>query len=128
MISWFEKRNKLSWLTTIIIAIGIFYASSLTSIPQTLGLGVRSLIYHITAFFLLAIFLLISIAKGRDSNLIFLAIAIAIIYSFSDEFHQLFVPGRVAALSDVFIDLFGITLSLIVYSISLELRTTVKKF
>ena len=38
--------------------------------------------------------------------------AAAFVYALSDEFHQLFVPGRQAALTDVAIDTAGILLAL----------------
>lgn len=37
--------------------------------------------------------------------------AIALLYSFSDELHQLFVPGREGKISDVGFDLVGIFLA-----------------
>lgn len=37
--------------------------------------------------------------------------AIALIYSFSDEFHQTFVSGREGKISDIGFDLIGITLA-----------------
>ena len=120
MISWLEKNNKLSWTITAIIAITIFYLSSL-------NLGSRStntisMLYHISAFFFLSLFLLISIVRKEKKNLILLAIMIAIFYGISDEIHQFFVPGRNTSLLDVFLDSLGTLYAFMVYFISLEYR------
>jgi len=42
-------------------------------------------------------------------------VAIAAAYSLSDEFHQIFVPGRTASLVDCGIDTVGATLGVLVY-------------
>jgi len=42
-------------------------------------------------------------------------VAIAAAYSLTDEFHQSFVPGRTASLSDCGIDTIGATLGILVY-------------
>ena len=120
MISWLEKNNKLSWTITAIIAITIFYLSSL-------NLGSRStntisMLYHISAFFFLSLFLLISIVRKEKKNLILLAIMIAIFYGISDEIHQFFVPGRNTSLLDVFLNSLGTLYAFMVYFISLEYR------
>ena len=41
---------------------------------------------------------------GWDKKKLWLAWLVAILYAFTDEFHQSFVPGRTALLSDVAID------------------------
>ena len=120
MISWLEKNNKLSWTITAIIAITIFYLSSL-------NLGSRStntisMLYHISAFFFLSLFLLISIVRKEKKNLILLAIMIAIFYGISDEIHQFFVQGRNTSLLDVFLNSLGTLYAFMVYFISLEYR------
>jgi VanZ family protein len=43
-----------------------------------------------------------------------LAVALSLLYAFSDETHQLFVPGREGKLSDVGIDLIGIAIGIVV--------------
>lgn len=43
-----------------------------------------------------------------------LAFVLCIVYAMTDEFHQLFVPGRSAELRDVFIDAAGAALGLLV--------------
>lgn len=125
MISWFEKHKKMSWMITVIIAIMIFYVSSLTFAPSGTGTGssIKATLYHILAFFFFALFLFISSVNGKlDSRVIFLTFLIAIVYSMSDEVHQLFVPGRGATIRDVFLDSLGIFYAFMIYSISLQYR------
>ena len=51
--------------------------------------------------------------------LVFFALPIAILYSMSDEFHQLFIPTRSGLPRDVIIDLIGM---LIMYGIIKKVR------
>src|SRR3989344_436443 len=108
MISWFEKNRSLSSIITIIIAVIIFYVSSLTFVG-TGGAGYMSYVYHFTAFSYLSLFLLISMTKGKPKrNLIILGLIIAILYGISDEIHQHFVPGRESSLKDILVNSFAI--------------------
>ncbi len=120
MISWFEKHNKLSWLITILIAGIIFYISSLTFPPgPSVVFDWKPVAYHFMAFFFLAAFLLISLIKGEKIkyNLIFLGIIIVIVYGISDEIHQIFVPGRNFAISDILTNSAGILFASLIYSL-----------
>ena len=102
MLSLLEKYNKISWAFVIVIAIVIFYLSSLTFAPgPATTSNVPSTLYHFFAFFFLAFFLLPALVKGKGRGLIFIAILLAILYGISDEFHQLFVPGRHFSLFDI---------------------------
>lgn len=125
MIRWLEKHNYVSWTISILIAIGIFYVSSLT-FQTTLGggggIGLRALLYHLIAFFLLAFFLTISLVKGKNLQYASIAIIAAILYGISDEFHQSFVPGRVPSFFDLFLNTLGIVLAATIYLITLTLR------
>ena len=122
MIRWFESRPKISWTLIILIAIGIFYISSLTFPAGVSASNFKPIVYHISAFFLLSLFLAIALTKGEKNYFIILAVAIAIIYAFTDELHQSLVPGRSSSFSDIMLDNVGITFSLLIYLISLELR------
>jgi len=119
MIFWFEKHKMVSWMITIFIAIIIFYVSSLTFTPSILrGFPWKSVAYHFYAFFFLSAFLLVSLMQGKpkNKNLIYLVFIIAIIYAISDEFHQLFVPSRAFAVSDILTDSAGILFAGLIYS------------
>lgn len=113
MIFWFEKHNKLSWVITILIAIVIFYISSLSFKGAPLGgFGWKTIIYHFYAFFFLSAFLLISLIKGKPKKkkIIPIAIIIAILYGILDEIHQVFVSGRTFSILDILTNSAGILL------------------
>ena len=115
MISWFEKNRGISLVITVIMAIIIFYISSLT-FSAGRGTGYLSYIYHFTAFSYLALFLLISLTKGNSAkNLIIIGIIIAIIYGILDEIHQYFIPGRYPSFKDILINSLGILITSIAY-------------
>jgi VanZ family protein len=60
---------------------------------------------HFFEFFILFLLLHRALTKGRFQ----IAYLAAVSYAFSDEIHQMFIPGRTAALRDVFIDSLGVT-------------------
>ncbi len=123
MITLFEKHNKLSWLITIIIAVIIFWLSSLTFGEGYGTTNINSIFYHVFAFFFLGFFLLISLLKGRNNHLLFLAgILLVISYGILDEIHQFFVPGRYCSVFDVFLDTTGIMFAGMIYFIRIKLK------
>ena len=52
---------------------------------------------------------------------------ISLIYAISDEIHQLYVPGRVGAVTDVLIDFSGVLTGLILLFLLLTIIKTIKK-
>ena len=118
MIKWLEKNKIASVVMLLLIAIEIFFFSSLPGVPGAGGNPWIARAYHFIVFFLLGFFLFIAI-KG-DSKLtkkhIFLVLIISIIYALLDEFHQMFVPGRDANVVDILTDTLGIISSIIIYS------------
>jgi VanZ family protein len=65
---------------------------------------------HFTEYFILSLLILRGIRGGRrDARLAWALAAIAIVagYASLDEFHQMFVPGRTAAVTDVLLDTSG---------------------
>lgn len=65
---------------------------------------------HVTEFFMLGLAMTIPcfVYQIKGKKFILIPVIGAIIFAALDEFHQLFVPGREAALRDVFIDSIGI--------------------
>ena len=117
MIRWFEKKRFFSILMTFLVAIEIFFFSTLQggSIGSTSFL---TLVYHFAVFFLFSFFLFVSI-KGNEKikiNQIVLVLIVSIVYSFLDEFHQMFVPSRDANIRDIITNNTGILLSTFIYS------------
>ena len=88
----------------------LFGLSSLSTLPAPPG----ELSYydvHLAAYAGLAVVTIRALAKGRLRNVswrvAFGAIAIASLYGVTDEFHQLFVPGREFDVLDLVADAIG---------------------
>ena len=64
-------------------------------------------IAHFTLYFGLGILILNLLYQYNLKNKTLIGVIICIIYSCSDEFHQLFIPGRSGEFRDVFIDSIG---------------------
>jgi VanZ family protein len=72
---------------------------------------------HVTEYFIFSVLLWRAIRSERNQwqfRWALLAVLIAAVYASSDEFHQLFVPGRSASVHDVMIDVSGAILAQIV--------------
>lgn len=70
---------------------------------------------HMTEYAILSILLYLWFGywEWKNGKKILLAALVAALYAASDEFHQLFVPGRAAAVGDVLIDSSGALLGVI---------------
>ena len=119
MISWLEKNRVVPRTITLLIFISIFYISSLTFPPPVAGpANINAIAYHIFIFFLLAIFLFVSVLDRKwDFKKIILSLSITTIYAALDELHQFFVPGRYMSFSDFLFDFMGIILASLFYFI-----------
>ena len=116
MISLFEKNKWLPIVLTILIAIEIFYFSTLQGGTGT-GRNVWiARAYHFIAFFLFAFFLFISIKRNKKIKVSYVVITLvaSIFYAISDEIHQIFVPLRNASIRDVLTDALGICVAMII--------------
>ena len=91
----------------------IFAASSIQNLGKLPG-GMSDKSGHSIGYALLAVLLLRALARGRLRDVTWRWVAVAIVwatlYGVSDEFHQLFVPGRSADRYDVLADCAGATL------------------
>ena len=119
MISLLEKNRWFSWTITVLIFVFIFYISSLRFPPPPAGPpSISATVYHISIFFLLAIFFFISvIERGWNSKKIILSVLIVTIYAALDELHQFFVPGRYMSFDDFLFNFAGITIASLIYFI-----------
>jgi VanZ family protein len=86
---------------------------SISILPQDLGL-MNTLLRksaHLTEYAVLAVFLYNSLKPAGDApwsrKAAFWALLVSGSYSLTDEFHQLFVPGRHASFSDCVVDTTG---------------------
>lgn len=119
MIRWFEKKRIISFILTLLIAIEIFYFSSIsgiTGIETGRGDWIPR-IYHFTVFFLFSFFFFVTIkgTKKIKKKYLLIVLIISIIYAIFDEIHQIFVPFRYPSISDVLTNSLGIFSSLIIY-------------
>lgn len=80
------------------------------------GFYIRKLA-HFTAYFLLGVLLLLACRRsgGKGFRSVVLAFGIAVLYAMSDEFHQLFIPGRSGEVRDVLIDSAGAMTGVLCY-------------
>ncbi len=116
MTRLFNKHRWLAIVLTTLMAIEIFYFSTLQGTTGGIQNIWLSYAYHFIAFFLLAFFLFNSIKgnKKLEKSHIILTGIISLLYSISDEIHQLFVPLRDASIGDIFTDSLGICFALFI--------------
>ena len=101
----------LLWGPVAAYMAGIFYASSLTAVPAPVGDWFSDTILHMAGYGGLALFVLRALARGKWAGVtVGAAIAawlITTLYGASDEWHQMYVPGRSSELRDLMNDAAG---------------------
>lgn len=109
------------WLPVIVWAAFIFYLSSIpdlrSSLPDMWDLVMRKFA-HAAEYAVLAVLILraiLSTSQKSPKKSLVIVIVIVALYAISDELHQLFVEGRVAAPFDVLIDTAGGTIGLFLF-------------
>ena len=119
-----KNLRIFSGLMAIFMFGFIYYVSSIQFPPPPPGVSFngKAIIYHISVFFLLSMFLYISMAKKELDGRIFSIMSISLVYAMLDELHQYFVPGRFMSVNDVLIDSIGITFSTLIYFIIIEVK------
>ncbi|MFA5857139.1 MAG: VanZ family protein [Candidatus Pacearchaeota archaeon] len=120
MLIYLKEHKVVSLIITLFIAVFIFYMSSKSFASGTIGpeWEIKPFLYHFTIFFLLGLFLTISLYKKDNKLMIILSILLAISYGITDELHQFFVPGRESSIFDVLTDTTGILLANVILLIS----------
>ena len=73
-------------------------------------------IAHITEYLILG-FLTFNLLKQYSVTNIYYAIGLSILYSCTDEFHQLFISGRSGSIRDILIDSIGILIGTYLYKL-----------
>ena len=73
-------------------------------------------IAHITEYLILG-FLMFNLLKQYSVTNIYYAIGLSILYSCTDEFHQLFINGRSGSIRDILIDTIGILIGTYLYKL-----------
>lgn len=86
-------------------------------------------IAHSTIFFILSVLVSMSLLLGdiKRSRVLFISIALSLLYALIDEFHQFFVPGRASEMADIMLDMLGVllgtVLTLVVASVVIKIRS-----
>ena len=83
-------------------------------------------IAHITEYLILGILMFNTLKQFNILN-IYYAIILCVLYSCTDEFHQLFINGRSGSFRDVLIDTIGILLGTYLYKILVIKKKKVNK-
>jgi VanZ family protein len=123
MLKEINKEKVFYAATTLLIAIIIFYASTITGTGLESPKFNLSVIYHFGIFFMFTFFLTLLLKDKRlNKKKILIILLISLVYALSDEFHQLFVPGRFASIADALIDLGGSICSIILIRLVERLR------
>jgi hypothetical protein len=104
--SWF-----LLWGPVAVYMAAIFYASSLSVIPGPVSFWFSDTVLHTACYAGLALVTLRALARGKWTGLtVGVAIAawlVATLYGVTDEWHQVYVPGRTSELRDLVNDAVG---------------------
>lgn len=129
-----KKELIISWMLLVIWMIFIFIMSSFNgNISSNQSGSIADLIYnlfnisdtekvslivrkcaHVSEFFILGILVINLVSKYNVKHIYFISFIVCVLYASSDEFHQLFVPGRSGQVTDIFIDMIGTIFSLLV--------------
>ncbi len=111
-------KREIYWLCVAIWMGLIFYLSSLR-IGGAPG-EMPSWLMHMGVYFVLGLLLGVALMFDFDKKKVLLiGLIIGVLYGFSDEVHQFFVPGRVFSLWDIFFDGLGSLIGLIAMRLDL---------
>ncbi len=126
-----KYKPIILWGAAIIWLGLIFYLSSIPSFPVDLtdgGYGFVSSVMHIFLYFILAwLFIAAFQSSGAKPGYAFFGgFALAVIYGITDEWHQSFVVGREAHLSDWLLDAVGAYLILSFYTFRYQQKKKIR--
>ncbi|MBU1124644.1 MAG: VanZ family protein [Candidatus Omnitrophica bacterium] len=99
------------WLPACICMGIIFIASSIPGSQIPSAFPYQDIVFHAGAYLLLAFFFARALrttwAGLKDYQVLGITILYGVLYALSDEWHQSFVPYRMATAFDVFVDTAG---------------------
>jgi VanZ family protein len=128
------KRILLYWLPVVLWAGMIFFLSSYSNPYQSLlpknlyeGSSINLLnstiqteqvgeLSHLFIYVVLGGLIMRALIPSSHSSVVWFAWGIAILYSLSDEIHQILVPGREFQLEDLALDSLGALVGVLMYS------------
>lgn len=105
----FTARSIAALVLAGVMAGVIFYMSSIPGSGLPPNLGILSTVAHFCEFALFGMLLAVGLEPKLPKAAVVIAVAVAIasLYGASDEFHQLFVPGRFTDVADWITDTCG---------------------
>lgn len=109
-----KKLSSFKFIA-LLYAVIIFVSSSLPQLTLPhLGFTLEDKVYHFLEYSVFSFLLFLAFSRSKTDflkkNLFLFSSLIGIIYAYSDEFHQRFVPGRTYDLYDFAADCLGIIL------------------
>jgi VanZ family protein len=115
MLKKIIKKLFSSKFIALIYAVLIFIISSIPQLtPPSLGFRLEDKVYHFIEYSIFSYLLFLTFYRSKTDLLkrkfFLFSSLIGILYAYSDEFHQRFVPGRFYDLYDFAADCMGIIL------------------
>jgi len=110
----------MRYVPALLWAALLFFLSSLpsTKLP-TLGVRYEDLVLHFGAYAVFGFLLAYAVASDKvkiSRKQFVMIVLLGALYGVSDEFHQMYVPGRVPAVSDLVADAVGVVFGVWLYS------------
>jgi VanZ family protein len=111
-------RPAWPWWLLAVAWMGVIFLLSaqpdLAFAPEAWKIEPVSLAAHFIEYMILAALLWQAVSRSgaRGRRALAVAFALTVLYALSDEFHQMFVPGRVADVRDVLTDVTGALVAL----------------
>lgn len=111
-------QRTARWLPVALWMAGVFYLSHQSAPFEPVAASVSPVLAHVVVYAVLAILLYFAITPSAHAAPKWvpasIAFAVAVLYGFSDEVHQAFVPGRIASEADVLSDAIGAAIGVVV--------------
>jgi VanZ family protein len=112
LFKFLEKNKKLLVYTPLVVYWIVLFGATTLPAASMPSFGVVDKVNHLSAYFILAILLFLTLlfqqkiplAKNKVAAY---ALIICSLYGMLDEVHQIFIPGRSAEFLDLFADILG---------------------
>jgi VanZ family protein len=114
-----RKNRPLRWAAVVAWMGLIFYLSAQPRLPLVMPPGfpqIQDVIGHFTVYAVLVVLLRWALRGTGVRRPLLWALAITVLYSFTDEFHQSFVPNRHPDVFDLATDFAGAVTALLIVS------------
>ncbi len=107
-VKWLEEKPLFASNLAVLYAGAIFILSSMPKVPKPPGPWYMSFVIHFIEYLGFGFIVYIAVKGNKlGRNPLAYAALICILYAFSDELHQFFIPNRIADIRDVFFDSLG---------------------